>query len=61
MNKLKRIGKVLIKNDEVVIKKEDINDFSSSLLVVVDTNKYDLICLDNLKILFRRYLKFVLF
>ena len=26
MNKLKRIGKVLIKNDEVVIKKEDINE-----------------------------------
>lgn len=34
------------------IKKEDINDFSSSLLVVVDTNKYDLICLDNLNYFF---------
>lgn len=34
------------------IKKEDINDFSYSLLVVVDTNKYDLICLDNLNLFF---------
>lgn len=67
-NKYKRVCYIIINDDVLedsvskaidsissgvkFIKKEDINDFSSSLLVVVDTNKYDLICLDNLNYFF---------